>query len=158
MVADIVDQAAEGKALSDRRAFLGLAEGQGVGAERNRPVDGGDQDRRRPADAGILARAQPVRNQMRGGEHIAQVMTDLGDRGTQRRQMGLLAKRRSEILLHRREFALGGADLVAAIAGLDHAGGAFRGLAEGHHGGGDAAHRQHQKDVKGEIDQTRRQQ
>ena len=59
-------------------------------------------------------RRQPLGEQLRGGEQVAQVVVDLGDREPERGEMALLLQHRGEIALHGGELALGGADLVAA--------------------------------------------
>ena len=58
-------------------------------------------------------------------------------------------------LLHVRQLALGGADLVLALRRHDDAAGVLRVLAEAQHVAGDAHHRLHQQAVEGEIDERR---
>ena len=92
--------------------------------------------------------AKPVRRQLRGGEDVAQIVLDLGDRSAQRRQMLALLQRLAQLRLHRREHALGLADLVGARARLDDALRIVGPLLKAHHRLRHALHRPHEEDSR----------
>ena len=59
---------------------------------------------------------EAVGEQLRVGQHVAQVVVDLADREAERGQPVLLLQRLRQLPLHVRQLALGGADLVAPRA------------------------------------------
>ncbi len=83
---------------------------------------------RAPASASVSARsAAPAdrarwragRNQLRGGQQVAQIVVDLGHRKAKGGKPTLLMQHRNQVALHVGQFALRDADLVAALAGHD---------------------------------------
>jgi hypothetical protein len=67
-----------------------------------------------------------VRQQLRGRQKIAQIVVDLRHREAERGEPALLREHRDEVALHVGQFALGNADLVAALAWHDDARSTFR--------------------------------
>ena len=63
------------------------------------------------------AAGKPVGHQPRGRQDVAQIVIDLGDGGAERGEPLLLAQGLAHRLLHRRQLALGQADLVARGSG-----------------------------------------
>ena len=72
------------------------------------------QLRRETLHAGIGDFGEPVGEQLRRGEQIAQIVIDLRHREPEAGEPVLLMQHRGELDLHGRELALGGADLVVA--------------------------------------------
>ena len=75
------------------------------------------QLRRETLHAGIGDFGEPVGEQLRRSEQVAQVVIDLGHREPEPGEPALLMQHRGELGLHGGEFALGGADLVDAPDG-----------------------------------------
>ena len=98
---------------------------------------------------------QPLGEQLRRGQQVAQVVVDLRHRKAERGEMALLLQHRGEVALHGGELALGRADLVAAVRRRNDARGILRVGAERHHVGGHAPHRPHEQQMQREIDERR---
>ena len=64
--------------------------------------------------SGAALAVEPVGDQPRRRQDVAQIVVDLGHRGAERGEPGALPERLAHGLLHRRQLALGDADLVAA--------------------------------------------
>jgi hypothetical protein len=127
-----------------RRRLLRLAIGQcrlteGDGAFERAHL------RCKPLHARIGHAGKLVRQQLRRGQKIAQVVIDLRDRKAERREMAFLMQHRDKVALHVRQFALRHADFVGALRRLDDARGAFRILVKRHEICGDAPHRPHEQ-------------
>ena len=105
--------------------------------------------------ARIREARQLVGDQLRRRQDVAQVVIDLGDGETERRQPPLLLQHRGKIALHGVKLVLRHADLVVAAARPDPARGILRVVAKRHHVGGDAPHRPHQEVVQREEQQHR---
>ena len=134
------------------RGFLGLAVGQHVRRQLDRPVQSAFETRQGLADLGVLQRRQPLRGQLRAGEHVLQVVVDLRHRLAQRRQPGAGVEGDPQIGLHPVQFRLGPADLVAAARELDPGLRIVRIGAEPLHGEGDPLHGPHQEQVQRQKD------
>ena len=63
-----------------RHGFLGLAIGQHLGCQGHGPVKGSLQPWQGLTDARIAKLGQPLRRHLCAGQHIAQVVIDLGHR------------------------------------------------------------------------------
>ena len=66
--------------------------------------------------AGSSTSLQAVAEQLRGGQHVAQLVVDLAHREAELGEAALLAQLVGEHPLHARERLLGDADLVVALA------------------------------------------
>ena len=154
-VADLIDERPQRQQLAPGRRLLGAAEFQRAVGERDGAAERGDQLRREALHRRVGQAAQPVRDQLRVGQHVAQVVVDLADGEPERGEPALLLQGLRQLLLHVRELALGGADLVLALRGHDDAAGVLRVLAEAQHVAGNAHHRLHQQAVEGEVDERR---
>ena len=104
-------------------------------------VDGGEQGLGVAPHLGIAAGGQPVGDQGRRREDVAQIVIDLADRAAQSGEPGLLAEGGAQARLHLHQLMLGDPDLVLALAGLDGGREILRIVAEGDHRLGQAAHR-----------------
>ena len=80
-------------------------------------------------------------------------MVDLGDREPEGCEPALLMQHRHQVALHVGQFALGDADLVAALAGRDDARRAFRVFVEVDEVCRQPPHRPHEQIMQREVDQ-----
>jgi len=87
---------------------------------------------------------QPVGDEARRRQDVAQIVVDLGHRSAERRQPRTLPERLAHRFLKHSQFALGDTDLVLSSARRDHPRGILRISAKIHHAGGDPPHRPHQ--------------
>ena len=71
-------------------------------------------------------RCQPVGQELRVRQHVAQVVIDLAHGQAERREPALLVQQLGQLGLHVRQLALGRADLVAARRWGDDAAGVLR--------------------------------
>ena len=108
------------------RGFLGAAIGQRRLAERDGALQRAHQFRRKALHPRIGHAGQLVRQQLRGGQQVAQIVVDLRHREAERGEPALLMQHRHQVALHVGQFALGDADLVAALARHDDPRRAFR--------------------------------
>ena len=99
---------------------------------------------------------QPIGEQLRRGEQVAQIVVDLGDRKAEGGQPVLLRQHRSQIELHRCQLALGGADLVLPPRRHDDARRTLGRLMERRHVGGEPPQRPHEHVVQRKENQRRR--
>ena len=143
-IGDVVDQAVEGDQPARRRGLAGAAVGERRLAIGDGAVERGDQLRREALDVGVGQAAEAIGEQLRRGQHVAEVVIDLGDGEAEIGQMALLAERPLQVALHGGEMLLGDADLVAAPARLDDPRGVLRRLGEGDHVLGQPPHRAHE--------------
>ncbi len=135
--------------------LLGAAIGQRRLAERDGALQRAHQLRRKALHPRIRHAGELVRQQLRGRQEIAQIVVDLRHRKAKRGEPALLMQHRHQVALHVGQFALGDADLVAALAGHDDPRRAFRILVEADQVRGQAPHRPHEQIMQREIDQPR---
>ena len=154
-LAHLLHQRFERDLAAVRRRLLRAAVGQRRLAERDGALERAHQLRREALHLLVLRAREPVGEQLRGREQVAQVVVDLRHREAQRREPGLLLQQCSELALHIGKLALGGADLVLPAGGGDDARGIFRIGAEPHHVGGDPVQRPHEQIVQRQVDQRR---
>ena len=140
--------------LELRRGLLALAVGQHVLGQVNGAVQRPLQPRHRLGDLGIARLGQAFGGDLGAGQHVAQVVVDLGHRLAQRRQPGARPQRLAQVGLHAVQLGLGAADLVAAPGRLDVGGRIVRVGPEPLHRLGDPLHRPHQERVQREIDEA----
>ncbi len=112
-VGDIVDQPVEGDQPAGRRGLAGAAVGERRLAIGDGAVEGADQLRREALDVGIGQAAEAIGEKLRRGQHVAEVVVDLGDGEAEIGEVALLAERALQVALHGGEVLLGDADLVA---------------------------------------------
>ena len=153
-VGDVVDQAVERDQPAGRRRLAGAAIGERRLAVGDGAVEGGDQLRREALDGRVGQAAEAVGEELRRGEHVAEVVVDLRDGEAEIGEVALLAQRPLEVALHGGEMLLGDADLVAAAARDDDAGRVLRRLGEGDHVLGQTAHRPDEQAVEAEIEEA----
>ncbi len=137
------------------RRFLGAAIGQRRLAERDGALQRAHQLRREALHPRIGHAGKLVRQQLRRRQEVAEVVIDLRHRQTEGGEPALLMQHRHQIALHLGQFALGDADLVAAMARDDDPGRAFGVFVEADQTGGQAPHRPHEQIMQREIDQRR---
>src|SRR5262245_21612908 len=113
-IADLLHQWAQRHQLAPRRCLFGAPELQRAVGEMDGPVERGDELWSEALHGRVGQAAEPVRDELGVGEHIAQIVIDLADRQTQRGKPALLLQRLGELALHMGELTLGRADLVAA--------------------------------------------
>jgi len=113
------------------------------------------QFRREALHAGIGNLCEPVGEQLRRGQQVAQVVIDLGNGEAEAGEPALLMQHGGELALHGGELALGDADLVRTRRRHDGAFVVLRIGAECDHVGGDAPHRPHEHIVQRQIDERR---
>ena len=145
----ISDHAAVGGGL------LGPAIGQRRLAERDGALQRAHQFRREALHPRIGHAGELVGQQLRGRQQVAQIMVDLGDREAKGGEPALLMQHRHQVALHVAQFALGHADLVAALAGHDDPRRTFRILVKGDQARGQPPHRPHEQIMQRQIDQRR---
>jgi hypothetical protein len=155
-LAHLLDQRFEHHRPAVRRRLLHLAVGERRLAERDRALERAHQLGREALHVRIGHAGEPVGEQLRRGQHVAQVVVDLRHREAERGEMALLLQHRGEVALHRAELALRDADLVVAPGRHDHARRIFRRVAERHHVGGQPVHRVHEQIEQREINQRSR--
>ena len=110
----LLDQRLEQNLPAVRRRLLHAAVGQRRLAEGDGAFERVHQFRRETLHARIGNFGEPVGEQLRRGQQIAQIVIDLGHREPERREPALLMQHRGELDLHGGKLALGGADLVGA--------------------------------------------
>ena len=137
------------------RGFLGAAIGQRRLAERDGALQRAHQFRRKALHPRIGHAGELVRQQLRRRQQIAQIVVDLGDREAERGEPALLMQHRHQVALHVGQFALGDADLVAALARHDDPRRAFGVFVEADQARGQPPHRPHEQIMQREIDQPR---
>ena len=113
-LADLLDHRLQAQQLAARRRFLGAAEAQRVVAEVDGAVERGDELGRKALHGRIGDGRQAIRQELRIGQHAAQVVVDLAHREAELRQPRLLQQRAGKLPLHLAQLALGDADLVVA--------------------------------------------
>ncbi len=96
--------------------LLDAAEPQRLLAEIDGPADRGDELGRDTPHRRVVDRPEAVRQELGGREHVAQIVAHLADREPQPGKAALLLQQGHEFALHRFQFALGNADLVAPAA------------------------------------------
>ena len=97
----------------------------------NGAVERRHQSRAQPLGQRIGDGRQAVGNELRRGQDVAQIVVDARHRHAELGEALALAELVGERALHRRQRALGAADLVAAVARDDDARVLLRALAEG---------------------------
>jgi hypothetical protein len=132
----------------------GAAVGQRRLAERNGALQRAHQFRRKALHPRIRHAGELVRQQLRRGQQVAQVVVDLGYRQAEGGEPALLMQHRHQVALHVAQFALGDADLVAALARHDDVGRTLRIFVESDQTRGQPPHRPHEQIMQGEIDET----
>ena len=137
------------------RGLLRAAIGQRRLAERDGALQRAHQLRRKALHPRIGHAGELVRQQLRGRQQIAQIVVDLGDREAERGEPALLMQHRHQVALHVGQFALGDADLVAALARHDDPRRAFRVFVEADQARGQPPHRPHEQIMQRQIDQRR---
>ena len=106
-VGQIVDQRREGEQPALRQALGGAAIGEGRLAERDGATEGRDEAGRDPLHRRVADPLQPVGQELRRREHVAQLVIDLADREAELGQAALLAQLVGERRLHLGERLLG---------------------------------------------------
>ena len=96
-----------------------------------------------------------VGEKLRRGQQIAQIVIDLGDGEAEGGEPALLMQHRHQVALHVRQFALGNADLVAALARHDDPRRTLGIFVEADQARRQPAHRAHEEIMHGEIDEAR---
>ena len=109
-----------------RQPFRGAAIRESRLAERDGPIERGDEAGRHPLDRFVADPVEPVGQKMSRRQHVAQFMIDLADRKPEFRKTPLLAQFVREPRLHLRQRLLGQPDLVSSIGRTDNPGGIFR--------------------------------
>ena len=137
------------------RGLLRAAIGQRRLAERDGALQRAHQFWRKALHPGIGHAGELVGQQLRGRQQVAQIVIDLGDRKAKRCEPALLMQHRHQIALHVAEFALGDADLVAALARHDDMRRAFGVFVEADEIRGQPPHRPHEQIMQRQIDQRR---
>ena len=137
----------------DGLGLLGLAVGHDVRGQVDSAVQGAFQAGKRLGHLGIAQRGQAVRRHLGAGQHVAQVVIDLGHRLAQGRQAGLGGQGRQQVGLHAVQLGLGAADLVSTLGDNDARLRVAGIAAEGFHGPRDPLHRPDEEDVQEGIDQ-----
>ena len=137
------------------RGLLRAAVGQRRLAEVDRALQRAHQLRRKALHPRIGHAGELVGQQLRGGEQVAQIVVDLGDGKAERGEPALLMQHGNEVALHVGQFALGDADLVAALARHDDARRTLRVFVEADQIRGQPPHRPHEQIMQREIDQRR---
>ena len=112
-LADLLDQRLQPQQLAPRRRLLGAPEAQRVVAEVDGAVERGDELGREALHGRIGDGGQAIRQQLRVGQHAAQVVVDLAHREAELREPRLLQQQPRKLALHLAQLALGRADLVA---------------------------------------------
>ena len=97
------------------RGLLRAAIGQRRLAERDGALQRAHQFRRKALHPRIGHAGELVRKQLRGCQQVAQIVVDLRHRKAKGGEPALLMQHRHQIALHVGQFALGDADLVAAL-------------------------------------------
>ena len=149
----VLDQGLERDRAAVGRRLLHAAVGQCRLAERDGALERAHELGCEALHMRIGDLRQPLGEQLRRGQQVAQVVVDLRHRQPERGEMVLLLQHRGDVELHGGQLALGGADLVEAVRRRDNARGIFRVGAERHHVGGHAPHRPHQQHVQREVDE-----
>ena len=124
-------------------------------AERDRPLQRTHQLRREALHPRVGHAGKLIRQQLRGGEQVAQIVIDLRNCETERGEPALLMQHGHEIALHVCELALSNTDLVGARARHDDARNALGIFVEADKAGCQATHRPDKQEMQGEIDQCR---
>ena len=86
---------------------------QSLRQEADGAVEAADEFRREPLHRRVVDHRQAVGNQMRRGQHVAEVMAHLGNGKAQGREPALLLQHGGEFRLQIVEFGFGKPDLVA---------------------------------------------
>ena len=138
---DIIQQRPRRHCLALGRGFLGASELQRGFTQANAPVDRPHQALPHPAHALIAVHGQPVRDKMRRGQHIAQIVVDLRHGAAQGSQTLTLMEGLANVRLHAGKLGLGLPDLVAGTGRPDGACRIGRVMPEVRHGPRQAPHR-----------------
>ena len=109
-----------------------------------------------PLHGRILDLLQAVAEELRGGQHVAQLVVDLADREAEIGEAALLAQFVGEHPLHARQRLLGEADLVVALGRRDDPRGVLRVGREGGDVAGQPPHGPHDQPVQRQVDEARR--
>ena len=88
-----------------RRRLFALAVGEHVGGQGDRPAERALQPRQRLGDLGIAGLGHALGGDLGAGQHVAQVVIDLGHRLAQRRQPGAGVEGGAQVGLHAVELA-----------------------------------------------------
>ncbi len=144
--ADLGDHRLDQDHAAVGRGLLGAAIGQRRLAERDGALQRAHQLRREALHPRIGHAGELVRQQLRGRQQVAQIVVDLRDRKAKRGEPALLMQHRHQIALHVGQFALGDADLVAALARHDDPRRAFGILVKADQARGQPPHRPHEQD------------
>ena len=153
--ADLGDDRLDQDHAAVGRGLLGAAIGQRRLAERDGALQRAHQLRREALHPRIGHAGELIRQQLRGRQQVAQIVVDLRDRKAERGEPALLMQHRHQVALHVGQFALGDADLVAALAGHDDPRRAFGIFVETDQARGQPPHRPHEQEMQRQIDQPR---
>ena len=153
-VGNVVDQPAEGDQAAGGRRLAGAAIGERRLAIGDGAVERADELGREALHVGVGQAAEAVGEELGRGQHVPEIVIDLGDGEAEIGEMTLFAERPLQVALHGGQTLLGDADLVAAAARHDDAGGILRRLRKGDDVRGQAAHRPDQQPVDGEIEKA----
>ena len=135
------------------RRLLGLAVGKDVAGQAHGAIEGPLEARQGLGDPGVRHGGQPLRGHLGAGQHVAQVVVDLGHRLAQGGQAGPGGQGHAQVGLHPVELDLGAADLVPPPRGLE-VGGRVVGVGpEPLHGPGNPLHGPDQEEVQRQEDQ-----
>ena len=152
-VRHIIDQRVKARHLALRRLFLrpsiverGLAEGDG-------PVQRADELGREALHGRVCRHGETVREQLRGGQHIAQFVVDLGHSKAKGGHAAALFQHFLKGLLQRAKLILGNPQLIPPPRWCDQAVPVDRISPEMQDRLGHPPHGPHKEGVQGEIDQ-----